>query len=95
MTVFAWILFILTALCVLGSLFSWFADGEGLGALVVSGALVVYYIFYLFITPFNTVTNWIYFIGVCLLAAWALLRRQPFLTLAYGVLIVFFALVLF
>ncbi len=97
MVVFAWILFVITALVTLGSLFTWFNDGEieSLFTLLGSIAGLVYLIFYLFITPFAAVATWVYFIATCLLALVALLLRKVFPLVEYTAFAVFFALVLF
>ncbi len=95
MTVFAWILFIISALVALGTLHSWFAYGEGLLVFFGSAACVVYMVFYLFLTPFGSVVTWIYFIGICILALAALLLRNPFAFISFCIYALFFALVLF
>ncbi|MBQ8657959.1 MAG: hypothetical protein IJ506_02390 [Clostridia bacterium] len=95
MTVFAWILFIISALIALGTLYEWFAEGRGLFAFIGSAACVVYLIFYLFITPFNVYVTWGYFIGVCLFVLGGLLLRKLGYLIGFGVYVLFFALVLF
>lgn len=95
MTVFAWILFIISALVALGTLHSWFAYGEGLLVFFGSAACVVYMVFYLFLTPFGSVVTWIYFIVMCVFALATLLIRNIFGFIQYGTYVLFFALVLF
>ncbi len=95
MTVFAWILFILSALIALGTLFDWFSEGKGLLAFIGSAACVVYLIFYLFLTPFNVYVSWGYFIFVCLYVLGGLLLRRFAYMLGFGTYAIFFAIVLF
>ena len=95
MTVFAWILFVITSLIALGALYSWFVDGKGLFAFIGSTACVVYLVFYLFLTPFNIYVTWGYFIGVCLFVLGGLLLRRFSYLLGFGTYAIFFALLLF
>jgi len=95
MTVFAWILFILSSLIALGTLYEWFAEGKGLLAFIGSAACVVYLIFYLFLTPFNVYVSWVYFVGACLYVLGGLLLRRLGYLIGFGTYAIFFALVLF
>ena len=95
MTVFAWILFIITVLVTLGSLYEWFGEGSGLLVFLGSAACLVYLVFYLFLTPFGTIATWVYFIVMCVFALATLLIRNIFGFIQYGTYVLFFALVLF
>lgn len=97
MEVFAWILFIITALTTLGSLLVWFNDGEleGLFTTIGSIAGLVYFIFYLFVAPFGVVATWIYFIAAAVFTLIALIARKIFPLVLFSAYTVFFALVLF
>jgi hypothetical protein len=95
MTVFAWILFVITALSAIGLLQMWFSDGEGIFSFLGAAASVVYLIFYLFLTPFNATVTWVYFIIFCILTLVSLFLRQLPTFLGFGIYALFYALVLF
>ena len=95
MTVYAWILFVITALVTLGSLYNWFCDGENLLTFFGSAGGLVYFIFYLFITPFSLIATWVYFICSCLFALIGLLLKKGWDFTQFTAYAIFFALVLF
>ena len=95
MTVFAWILFVITALSAIGFLYSWFDEGAGLIGFLFAVACVVYLVFYLFIPPVPSLMTWIYFISFCVFTFVALLFRQFPAFVGLGIFVLFFALVLF
>ncbi len=95
MTVFAWILFIISVLSALVALYEWFNEENVLVAFLGSAACTVYLIFYLFLTPFNTYATWGYFIGACLVALGGLLLRKLGYFIGFSVYAIFFALLLF
>ena len=95
MIVYAWILFIITALVTLGSLYNWFCDGENLLTFFGSAGGLVYFIFYLFINPFGPVATWVYFICSCLFALVGLLLKKGWDFIQFTAYLIFFALILF
>ncbi len=60
MVVFAWILFVVSALYALFSLFT----GQFFSVLQSAG-LIVYLVFFLFVTPLGAVASWIFFGVYC------------------------------
>ena len=95
MIVFAWILFILSALSALGSVRAWFAEGRALLVFLQTLGITVYCVFYLFIFPLGFIANWIFFGAYCLLALIGLLTRKLYSMLHGVTCIIFLALVLF
>ena len=95
MTVFAWILFILSALSALVSVWDWFAEGKALLVFIQTLGITVYCIFYLFIFPLGLIANWIFFGVYCLLTVIGLLMRKVYPTLHGVTCIIFLALILF
>ncbi len=95
MVIFAWILFVLSILSVLLFTYYWFAEGSCFLELLQSIALVVYLVFYLFLTPFNTIVSWVYFGCYCLLFLISFVRRALAGTIVSVVYVIFFALIVF
>ncbi|MBR2023350.1 MAG: hypothetical protein IJ996_02380 [Clostridia bacterium] len=95
MAVFAWILFILSALFALVSVWEWFGEGRALLTLFQTLGITAYCIFYLFIFPLGLVANWIFFGVYCAFALVALCTRNVYGTLHGTTSAIFLALVLF
>ncbi len=81
MLVFAWIVFVFSILAILAYALTWFGEGEGFFGVLQSVGLVVYCIFYLFVSPFGTVVSWVFFGVYCAFFLLNLLLRRPFGTL--------------
>ena len=95
MSVFAWILFILSALSALVSVWEWFAEGRALFTFFQTLGITAYCIFHLFLFPLGLVANWIFFGVYCAVALISLFMRNVYGTLHGTASAIFLALVLF
>lgn len=95
MTVFAWVLFVISALSILTYLWEWFARGEGLLTLLQSLGMGTYCVLYLFVFSPPAMVTWIYFGVYCGFAFLSLIMRKLYATVYATTCGIFFALILF
>lgn len=95
MLVFAWILFIISALSTLVFLWEWFGAGQGFIGLIHSVCLTAYLVCYLFIVKFGLIANWISLGVFGVLCLINLLTRKPFGTALTLAGVIFVLLVIF